>query len=126
MLAVPRTREQPVDDALIGAGRGVGEKGLHLGGRGRQPREVEGDAADQRGPVRFGGRGQIFPDEPRADEGVDGIRRRRGHGGTPGREKRPVRLVNRALGDPAPQQRDFLGLEGLVRLGRRHPFLFFF
>ena len=53
-FAVMRGVEQPVDQPLVGVGRGVREEGLDLGGRRRQPGKIETGAAQQRDPFGFG------------------------------------------------------------------------
>ena len=54
VFAVPRRRQQPVDDFFISVRRLVGEKGVDFGDRGRQSRQIERDAANQRFPAGFG------------------------------------------------------------------------
>ena len=53
-LAVLRRGEQAVHLLFVGVGGFVGEEGFDFAGRGRQAGEVEGQAAEQRGPVGFG------------------------------------------------------------------------
>ena len=58
--------------------------------------------------------------QPRADERVDRIRRRKGHRWAFRFNESPMPLIDRALGDPAPQRLHLLRRDGLVRLRRRH------
>jgi hypothetical protein len=51
-LAVMRTGEQPVDQSLPGSGRGVFDEGLDLFRVGRQSRQIEIGATDERAAVR--------------------------------------------------------------------------
>ena len=125
VLAVARTRQQAVDQRLVRPRRRVAHEGLDFLGRRRQARQVERDAPDQRVTIglRIGRESCVLQTRPH--EAVDGMGHRRGqprigerraHGGDEG----PVRLVGRALRDPALEQRNLAWRQGLVRLGRRH------
>ena len=63
--------EEPVDDFFEGVGRFIADKGGDLFRRGRQARQLEGNAADQRAAI--GGRGgrQRFGFQFREDKAVD-------------------------------------------------------
>ena len=123
-LAIPRAREEPVEELFVGIGRRVGEELLDLGGRGRQAGDVEGGAADERGPVGFGLRLEPTLREFGSHELVDrmvasfvaGRHVRLGR-----RHKRPVRLIRRSFGDPAPEELHLLIREAAdLGIGRRH------
>ena len=60
LLAVVRGREQPIDQLLVGVGRRIVDEGIDLLRRRRQPGQVEGDPADERGPVGLRRRRQSF------------------------------------------------------------------
>jgi hypothetical protein len=53
-FAIVRRGEQAVHLLLVGIGGFVGEEGGDLGGRGREAREIEAEAAQQRGAIGFG------------------------------------------------------------------------
>ena len=89
LLSIGGRRQEPLDEPGERVRRGVGEEGRDLVGRGRQAREVVGDAADQRPRV---GRGRGVRAE--LQEGVDGAF---GNGGTAERLEGPV-LQRRRLG----------------------------
>ena len=72
-LAVAGRGEQAVDQLLVGVGRAVGDEGLDLLPGRRQAVQVEGEAADQGGGIRFGGRGELLLGEFGRDEGIDGV-----------------------------------------------------
>ena len=67
-----RRGQQAVDDSFVGVGPCIGDKGVDLGGRRRQPDQVERDPAEQRGLAGLGRGLQAFLLEAREDEGVDG------------------------------------------------------
>ena len=72
-LAVPRRREQAVDELFVGVGRLVVDELLHLLGRGRQAVQVEIGAAGEGAAVGFGSEVEFLLLELGEDEGVDGI-----------------------------------------------------
>ena len=125
MLAIVGRGQVAVHHALVGGGGGVLEKGLDLGGLGRQAGGVERDAADQ-GAAIFGRRGRealLF--ELRQNETVDGIAHPGGvcDGGRLGLDgslEGPVFFPRSAAVDPALEDRDLRRGEALVRIGRRH------
>ena len=65
--------EETFDEAFVGVGRAVGEKGGGLVGRGREADQIEADAAEERDAVRLGGGGDFFLFEAGEDEAVDGV-----------------------------------------------------
>ena len=79
-FAVVGRCEQSVDDPLVRAGRRVGQEGIDLVGCRRKAREIQRDAAKQRGFRRISRRRQAFALEPRQDEAVDRILRPAGVG----------------------------------------------
>jgi len=70
-LAVARVAQEPVHDALVGVGCGVGEEGVQLLACGRQAEEVEVNAAEECGFVGGRERGELRGGEWGGDEGVD-------------------------------------------------------
>ena len=72
-FAVSRRGEQPFNELSVGVGRGVSDEGCGLGGRGRQSREVDRRAADERGAVGLGGEVELLVLQLRAYERVDGV-----------------------------------------------------
>ena len=123
-----RRREQAVHDALVGAGRVVGEKGVGLGGRGRQAGQIEINAAQQAGGIGLGRGRETFAAETREDEVVDGIAGGRGEFAGGGQRRArgfhvgPMLGVlgpDRALFDPAAQRGDLCRGQALA-LGRHH------
>ena len=125
-LAVSRRGEEPVHQALVRVGPGVGLERAHfLGGR-RKAGEVEARAAQQLGARGLGRGGEALRLEPRANEGIDRVPRPGGvldlrHGRARERHVRPVGLPGSALRDPAPQERDLRVREPrLAALRERH------
>ena len=123
-----RRREQAVHDALVGAGRVVGEKGVGLGGRGRQAGQIEINAAQQAGGIGLGRGRETFAAETREDEVVDGMAGGRGEFAGGGQRRArgfhvgPMLGVlgpDRALFDPAAQRGDLCRGQALA-LGRHH------
>lgn len=121
-------RRQLVDPPLVRVRALVGEEGVHLLGRRREARDIQERAPDQRGAVRVRRRLDVLGLEARQHEPVDRVPRprlvldgrwRRAHR----RDERPVRLVDRAFGDPTPEQLTLLRRERrlvAVRRGHRH------
>ena len=70
-LAVVGRREQAVDDFAPRFGRGVGEEVSQFRGRGRQPGDVEGDAAQEVGFGSGCGRDEFAGFESGEEEEVD-------------------------------------------------------
>jgi hypothetical protein len=70
-LAVPRRREQPVDELFVRQRVGVCDEVGDLLGRRREAGQVEVDPSNQRAPVGFVRRGDIGLLEASTDEGVD-------------------------------------------------------
>ena len=65
-FAIVGRGQQAIDQTLVGIRGLVINKGVDLGGRGRQAQQVEAEAADQRDAISFGGRLQMssLPDGP--------------------------------------------------------------
>ena len=80
-LAVGGGGEETIDESLVGVGPGVGEEGVDLGWRRREAGQVEGDAAEERGAIRFGGESQALLLEGREEERIDRRSRRAAHQG---------------------------------------------
>ena len=72
-LAIPRRREQAVDELLIGVGRLVVDELLHLLRRGRESVQVEICAPGEGPAVGLGSELEFLLFELREDESVDGI-----------------------------------------------------
>jgi len=72
-LAQARRGQQAIDDLLVSARRLVGDKGVQLGQRRRQPRQVEREPAEQYLTGRFRGRRQPRALEPGEHEPIDAI-----------------------------------------------------
>ena len=139
VFSVVRRGEQPVDQILIGPGRGVGEKCRDLGGLGGQAGEIERDPTDESGPIGLGLLLESFPGQPSHDEPVDGI----AHGRRLGQVFRRFRADRRLegpvflrvdlgpygpLADPPGQAGDLggrqtraLGRHDLIRIGGGRP-----
>ncbi len=124
-FAVRRRCQQSFDQPLVGAGRAVGQEGVGLARRGREARQIEVDAADQR--LLGGGRRvrQLLGLQPTENEGIDRVPhpvalldRRRSP--APRRLEGPVLAPGCTLVDPLFQQFNLLGLQGLARLAGRH------
>ena len=122
-LAIPRTREQSVEEFFICIGRRISHERLDLPRRRRQAGDVERRPADERAAIGLGLERQAPRGEPSPDDRVDragasGDRRQfRLHR----RHECPVRLVCRPFGDP-PLQRLDLFVQEPADLGmrRRH------
>ena len=86
-LAVVRRRQQPIDDALVGVGRRVGDERVDFRGRRRKAGQVERDAAQQRRLSASGDGDSCLALEPRQHEPIDRIARpgRRATAGSSGR-----------------------------------------
>ncbi len=125
-FAEARGGEEGVDEAFVGVGPAVGEEVVHGLRRGEQAGEVQREAADERAPVGFGRGFEAFAFERGEDKVIDRIRGPAGFvdlggGGAGGRDKRPVRFVDGALGDPGADGFDLEGREFVVGVDRRHP-----
>ena len=127
-FAVGGRGEETVHGLLVGIGGCVGEEGIDLGDRGRNPGEIQRRAAEQAFLVRVGGGLELFAFEAGENEAVDFVTRpfgvfhgwqRRGFN----REEGPMFLPLRALLHPALEQRDLLRREREMRLGRGHHLL---
>ena len=130
-LAIVRRLQERIDAPFVGVGRTVGEKGVELGRRRWQPRQVVGDAAKESRLVGLLRRLEALGLEPGEDEAVDripdpvvlpesiGRRRLRAHR----RRVGPVRIPFGAFVNPAPQQLDLFGRQRVPGIGRRHPLL---
>ncbi len=146
-LAIVWRSQQPFDLALVSAGGAVRQKSVDVGDRGRQPDEIQAQAAQERCPVGRVGRRQTKTLQPGQHEAIDVIGDPRGvldfgNNRTRWRTKCPVRArifldLAGALGpggaliDPILHALDFgrrqrLGLGGhardfLGRAGQRRP-----
>ena len=89
-FAVMRGVEQPVDQPFVGVGRGVREEGLDLGGRRRQPGEVQAGAAQQRDLFGVGREAESLLRQRVHQERID-----RRAGAVFGFRRRDLRLANR-------------------------------
>ena len=127
-FAVVGRGEISVDHALVGAGLGVGEVLVDLAQFGRQPREGEGNAADERFPVGLGARCETLGLHRGEKEAVDRLigpvgSGGRGELGLTDRFERPVLLVLRALFNPEAERfflvcgQLFVGVRGRHHLG---------
>ena len=124
-LAVGRRGQQPIDDALVRPRGPIGEEGIDLGDRGRQAREVERDASNQRRAIRLGRRRHPARLERGQHEPIDLVVRPRvaadaRHRHRRRRDERPVRLPLGALLDPAREDAALHVGQAQMRLGRRH------
>ena len=115
----------PVDHALVGTGLSVGEVLVDLAQFGRQPREGEGNAADERFPVGLGARGEPLGLHRGQKEAIDRLIGPVGSGvrgklGLADRLKGPMLLVLCALFNPEAER--FLLVCGQLFVGgrRRH------
>ena len=118
-FAKVRASQQASDELGIGLGVAVSDEGLDLFGGGRQAREVEGYATDQRGAIGASGGLKPLLLQRRRDECIDGVagggrRRFLGH------REGPVGFVFRALLNPGLQRRLVLRTQLEVRLRRGH------
>ena len=95
--------EQAVDDPFPRSGCRIVEESVDGRGRGRQAGEVEGDAANERGPVRFFCGCQVFLGQSLADEGIDWMGVRGRNGRSFDRLISPVTLIFCSLADPVDQ-----------------------
>ena len=71
VLAITGTCQQPVDDFLVCIRGLVRHKRLHVFRSGRQTREIVGDAANQRRPIRLFRRLQPFLLQPAQNESIN-------------------------------------------------------
>jgi hypothetical protein len=93
-----------------GARHVLAQEPVALLGRRREARQIEEEPPDEDLGLRFGARGDALALELREDEAVDGVRGPGrvvdgGEGGSFRRDEGPVRLVPRAVLDPAPDDR---------------------
>ena len=118
-LAVVRAREEAFDEFVVGVGRLIVHKHLHLLWRRWQAGQVKREPADERAAISLGGKREAHRGQPAPEKVVD----RMGvawHRLFHRRHIGPVRLILGALLDP-PGEQGFLGvIELLVRLRRRH------
>ena len=70
-LAVAWRGEEPIDDALVGAGSLVGQEGVDLFGSRREAGQIERHAPQPLAAIGFGRRKKPLDFEPGADEAVD-------------------------------------------------------
>ena len=125
MFAEAGGGQQARDGAVVGIGRLVREKRVELWQRGRQPRQIQRQAPQQRRACGGGGEGEAARRELGTDETIHRVGIRPGGGRRHRRTRHglvgPVALVNRALFDPALDEFAlFPGQRLLVRVGRRH------
>ena len=124
-LAIPRAREQPVDEPLVGVGGRVVQEGVELHGRRRQTGEVEEHAPAERRLVGLGRGCEPLALEPRPHESVDLVPRPFGvsdvgHGRPLVLHERPVRPVLGAGLDPFGENPFLISRERHLRVRRRH------
>jgi hypothetical protein len=122
-FAVARRGEQPVDDALVGAGQGVGEEGVGFRRRRRQARQIQRHPAQQALAIGLRGGMEFFSGEPTSDKTVDGRAAACPRFWLHDRTERPVRRPLGALLDPTLQQGDFSGRELADGIARWHHLL---
>ena len=113
-LAISRRRKQAIDDLLVRVRRFVVHERIDLGRRGRQSRQVEADATNQRGTIRLRRRSEALLLEPLHHEEIDVVSgpcavADVGKGCAPGRNEGPVFFPFGALLDPSLNQIDFGG-----------------
>ena len=126
VLAVSRRREQAIHDFFIRVRQRIAHERLYLFERGWKARERQRDAIDQRFLIGFLRGVESVAFEARQDEPIDIVH---GAGGELDRryrrllrcDKRPMRLVHRALFDPLLQRRHLRVAERLIGRRRRHP-----
>ncbi len=124
-LPVAGRVEQAVNQALIGLGRIIAQKGVDFRQRRRKARQVQRQTADERRFVGFWRRAQALGLEPGENEIVDRVAR---PAGIVNRRRLRPRLGNQrpvlrplgAFGDPTPQPLDLLGREFAAGTDRRH------
>ena len=125
MFSEARRSQHRVDALLICVGGIVGEERGDFFGGGRQPGQREGSAAEQGGAVGGGRRTEAFLGRGLGDESIQRVPRPGRFGDWWGRvrlraHEGPVRIVFRALSDPADQD-VFLRLgERAMQFRRRH------
>ena len=120
-----RAGKEPVDEFLVGVRSGIGDEGIDLVGRRRDPDEICREAADEGRPVGFGGGGHARPLDSGKDENIDSIadpaavvhRRRLGAGRW---LKGPVLAVLGPGGDPSGEKLLLLGGERAIGRRRGH------
>ena len=100
-LPVPWGSQQPVHHPLVRVPGRIPDKPVHLFRRRRQSHQVQGNAAQPRGPIRLPGRPQPLPLESGQNESVD-------------------RIPDPAFGPPLWNRRLFHGLERPVIRRPRH------
>jgi len=116
-FAIARRCQQAVDNFFIRVRRMVFQEHIDFRGRGRQARQIERHAPNQRLPLRLGRRRQPFASQLLADENID----RRGLRGRNRRKEGPVLLPLRAFRHPLAQGRDFRGAQRQTGGRGRHP-----
>ena len=118
--------QQPIDQYLVGIGTLIGEERSGLFRSGRKSSEIQEDAAAQRGAISFRvwcdgrtlkrGKNEIVDRCPRPSNVMH-----RGNSGHRRHGERPMRFVQRALGDPLPKHRLFIPAERMLATVRwRH------
>ena len=124
-LAVARRGEKAIDDFLVRVARFVVHERIDVGRCRRQAGQVEADATNQGGPIRFRSRTEAFLFEPLQHEEIDFVSRPctvadLGKRCAPGRDEGPVFLPFGALFDPPLNQVDFAGCQRAAGRHRRH------
>ena len=120
-----RAGQEPVDEFLIGIGSGIGDEGVNLLGRRRDPDQIGREAADERRPVGFGGGFHPRPLKTCENEDIDPVadpaasvhRRRFGTGRW---LEGPVLAVFGPGGDPPGEEGLLLGGERAIGRRRGH------
>ena len=125
VLAVARGPQQAVHHLLVGAGKIVAQKGIHLFRRGGQPRQIQRDPANENRLVGRGGGVQPLLPQSVQHEEIDRVAgpaligdlgQRRPLGG----DKGPVALPPGPLLDPQADEIDLLFVELEPGVGRGH------
>ena len=118
-----RAFEHTLDELLVGIRRGIIDEGGNFFRLRRQAHQIRVEAADQSAAIGFGRWFQTKLSDALIHQSI--------HRVLPGGDRGflrhiigPVLLILRALGDPAFENFFLLSGEFLVRIGRRHQFVF--
>ena len=131
-FAVARRGEQAIHEPRQRIGRAIRDESINVGERGREAREIKGEATDERDAIGLGLRCELATGQTGEGETINrrnrgracGQNRRGGRCHGCERLERPMRLVLRAFVDPALERGDFFGRQAAdLGLGRGHDFL---